>query len=107
MTEELNLIDTLDTVFGREHVIVIDTRTSLGTKNLKGKTRPVSDPYEVYRNNQGWCWKILKHYQSPAAEAKNQYARVFCDVTSPYTMGGSDMGDTYLADIVNHAVRVK
>jgi hypothetical protein len=82
---------------------LLDGAPPLGTKNLKGKTRPVSDPYETWKNDSGWTWKVLKHYQSPAAEAKNEFARVFCDVSSPYTHGGSDLGDTYLMDIKRHA----
>ncbi len=74
----------------------------LGAKNVKGKTRPITDPYEVWTNDSGWTWKVLKHYQSPAAESKNEYARVFCAVSSPFTHGSYDLGDTYLMDIKRH-----
>lgn len=56
-------------------------------------------PLEVYKNGQGWTWKVWKHYQRPDLEAKNPYARVFCSVSSPFTYGGYDMGDTYISDI--------
>lgn len=67
-------------------------------KNEKGKTRPVDNPYETY-SSAGWTWKVLKHYQSPEKERRNPYARVFCAVSSPMTMGGIDMGDVYCRDI--------
>ncbi len=66
-------------------------------KNLKAKTRPVSNPYETVESN-GWKWKILKHYQAPNGEWLNAYARVFCFVTSPYCPQG-EYGDVYIKDI--------
>lgn len=75
-------------------------------KNLKGKTRPVTNPYEVYQAGD-WEWRVLKHYQSEDNEAKNPYARVFCQVTSPFTYGSGDLGDTYLADILKSATLVE
>lgn len=72
--------------------------------NPCAKTRPVSDPYEVYEAN-GWVWKILKKYASPAREAKDPYARWFCAVTSPWVT--DELGDVYVRDIKRYAVRVK
>lgn len=75
--------------------------------NLKGKTRSINDPYEVYRNEQaGWEWRVLKHYQAEDKEATNPLARVFCAVKSPYTMPGYDLGDTYISDISNYGTPV-
>lgn len=65
-------------------------------KNLRAKTRPVSDPYETYTSG-GWTWKVLKHYQSSAKEESNPYSRVFCAVTSPFAT--DELGDTYCRDI--------
>jgi hypothetical protein len=57
-------------------------------------------PLEIYENkSEGWKWLVWKHYQKPELEAKNPYARVFCSVSSPFTYGGVDMGDTYISDI--------
>ena len=67
-------------------------------KNLCAKTRKPNDPYEVWQNNQGWTWKVLKKYQTPEMEAKNPYARWFCFVTSPMCPDG-EMGDTYIHEI--------
>ena len=68
------------------------------SKNLKGKTRPASNPYETYVSGD-WTWKVLKHYQAPEAEYANPYARVFCLVVTPMTGELGDMGDTYIRDI--------
>ena len=67
-------------------------------KNAWGKSRPLDNPYVVVERD-GWTWKILKAYQSRAKEKTNEYARVFCMVSSPMTYGGWDMGDVYLRDI--------
>lgn len=75
----------------------------LPTKNTKAKTRDIASPYETYASN-GWEWRVLKHYQNPANEAKNPYARVFCAVRSPMTWspmtyGKWEYGDTYCREI--------
>jgi len=75
-------------------------------KNLCGKMRPVENPYEVWENDSGWQWRVLKKYQIPEKEADNPYARWLCAVSSPYTFGSYDMGDTYVLDIVSNANQV-
>lgn len=78
-------------------------------KNLCGKMRPVSNPYEIWEGYgplQGWTWKVLKKYQTPENEAKNPYARWMCAVSSPFTHGGEDMGDTYIKDVITSAKMV-
>lgn len=67
-----------------------------------GKTRPKSNPWLIYQRD-GWTWRVLKAY---SADPRKKYARWFCDVESPFTQGGSDLGDTYIADVVNHAFLV-
>jgi len=79
-------------------------------KNACGKTRPIENPYEVWigiGRFDGWTWKVLKKYQSPENEASNPYARWFCAVSSPFTFGGYDYGDTYIKDITPYARMVK
>lgn len=71
-------------------------------KNLCGKTRPKSDPYEVWEGG-GWRWEVLKKWQ---ADDSKPYARWFCNVVTPMCPNG-EMGDVYVADIKRHAVRVK
>lgn len=40
-------------------------------KNKCGKTRPVKDPYEIWKSfDQSWEWRVLKKYQNPENEAK-------------------------------------
>lgn len=76
-------------------------------KNLASKTRKIDNPYEIWENNQGWEWKVLKKYQSPDKEKGNPYARWFCAVKSPFTFGSYEYGDVYVKDIVNGARKVK
>ena len=38
-------------------------------KNLCGKTRPIDNPYEIWKSVDGtWEWKVLKKYQKPSKE---------------------------------------
>jgi len=74
-------------------------------KNLCGKTRKSDNPYEVWEAGD-WTWKVLKKYQNPEKEAQNPYARWFCEVSSPYTMGFVDLGDVYVTEITNNARRI-
>jgi hypothetical protein len=75
-------------------------------KNMKGKTRPQSDPYETFIA-PGFEWKVLKHYQSTDAEATNPYARVFCATKGPGTYGSYELGDGYLHEILAHGLQVQ
>ena len=69
-------------------------------KNTCNKMRKRGNPYEVWESPlmPGWRWEILKKWQSPDNEEKNEYARWFCDVYSPIVPDG-EMGDTYVRDI--------
>jgi hypothetical protein len=71
------------------------------SKNEMGKTRPVNQPYEIYLQD-GWEWRVLKHYQSKENEAKNVWARCMCAVKGPGTFGGYNMGDTYIKDYTSY-----
>ncbi len=84
-------------------------------KNLRGKSIKVDfagkshrkNAYEHYASFDGsWHWYVLKHYQASEAEAKNQYAIVFCDVVSPIVGEDGELGDVYLRDIKGSAVLV-
>lgn len=72
-------------------------------KNECGKARPVNNPYEVWRNNQGWEWRVLKKWQ---VDDNKPYGRWFCAVKSPFTFGSFDMGDVYVTDVKGYAVKV-
>ena len=65
-------------------------------KNLKGKTRPTTNPYETLTDPRtGWVYKVLKHYKSTEAELADPQARVFCEVEGFYT----EMGDVYVSEV--------
>lgn len=76
-------------------------------KNECGKTvkQPYKDnAYEVWSTRDGsWTWYVLKKYQ---ADDDKQYARWFTLVDSPFTPDG-ELGDTYVADVKENAVRIK
>jgi len=77
------------------------------TKNLCGKTRKADNPYEVWENARaGWQWLVLKKWQSPEKEKENEYARWFCLVKTPIVPSG-EMGDVYVKEIKENAVRIK
>lgn len=69
-------------------------------KNTCGKTRPITNPYEVWQAG-GWKWLVLKKYQ---ADDFKPHARAMCFVTSPYCPHG-EYGDTYLSEIRSNAVK--
>lgn len=73
------------------------------------KTRKVENPYEVYRSNllPDWEWRVLKKYQNPEDEAKNEYARWFCAVKSPMTYGSWEYGDVYVREILKEVLGYK
>jgi len=65
-----------------------------------GKTRDQAKPYAIYKNAQGWEWRVLKTYKHSSAELKDPYARWFVAATSPMMHEGQfEMGDTYAAEI--------
>jgi hypothetical protein len=84
------------------------TTTKSVSKNECSKTRPVDNPYEIWKSLDGsWEWRVLKKYQSPENEVKNEFARWFCAVRSPFTYGDWEYGDTYIKDIKQHATQTK
>ena len=73
-------------------------------KNLCGKTRDKSTPYEIWQSPDGsWEWRVLKKWQGDDAKP---YARWFCFVTSPFCPQG-ELGDVYVAEIKSQAIRTK
>ena len=80
-------------------------------KNPCGKTVKVDNPYEIYKGN-GFEWRELKKYQTPAKEAENatkpfNYTRWYCAVRSPMTYGSWEYGDVYVHDVKRNGVKVK
>ena len=75
-------------------------------KNAQNKTMPVNSPYEVWQSfDGGWTWRVLKKYQNLEQEAKNEYARWFCLVISPFCPRG-ELGDVYVKTIQQQAKRI-
>ena len=75
-------------------------------KNKCSKTRDIKNPYEIWTGPIGFEWRVLKKYQTPENEAKNEYARWFCAVKSDMTYGSYEYGDTYVKEIKQHGVRL-
>ena len=84
-------------------------------ENIGKKTVDVDKPYMTFKGN-GFEWRVLKKYQTPAKEAENfekakkghvNYTRWFCAVKSPMTYGSWEYGDVYAQDIVTYGERVK
>ena len=72
-------------------------------KNLLGKSRNLQKPYAIWKGqgpfgNTEMC--LIKTYQVPANEAKNQYAKWMIAVKSDMTYGSYDMGDSYIRDAI-------
>ena len=72
-------------------------------KNLLGKSRTKENPYAIWQGFGAFGdteVRLLKTYQTPANEQKNQYAKWFVAVRSDHTYGSFDMGDSYIRDLL-------
>ena len=72
-------------------------------KNPFGKTAKVEVPYAVYRGAGPFGnteVHVLKTYQLPENERKNEYARWLIAVKSDFTYGSFDMGDSYIKEAI-------
>tara|TARA_R100001369_G_scaffold24096_1_gene44270 strand:- start:281 stop:604 length:324 start_codon:yes stop_codon:yes gene_type:complete len=72
-------------------------------KNLMGKSRTKDNPYAIYKGMGPFGnteMLLLKTYQVPANENKNQYAKWFVAVKSDMTHGSYDMGDSYIREAI-------
>lgn len=72
------------------------------SKNLCGKTRDKSNPYESWMVPGIGVHHVLKKYKSPEGEAADPYARWFCFVDNEY----GESGDVYAADIQRFGYRL-
>jgi len=78
-------------------------------KNLLGKSRTKETPYAIFKGYGPFGeteMRLLKTYQVPANEGKNQYARWFVAVKSEMTYGSYDMGDSYIREATMGLTRV-
>ena len=72
-------------------------------KNLLGKSRPIQDPYAIFEGMGPFGdteMRLIKTYQVPANENKNQYAKWMVAVKSDMTHGSYDMGDSYIREAI-------
>lgn len=79
-------------------------------KNPCNKERSVDNPYEIWTNNphnnpgiHTWTWRVLKKW---SVDEDKQFSRWFCAVKSPMTYESYEMGDTYVSEIKDVAVKV-
>jgi len=67
------------------------------------KTVTRESAHATFQSPDGsWTWYVLKAYAAPKGEAKNQYSRWFCQVTSPYVGDDGEYGDTYVTEVRNN-----
>jgi hypothetical protein len=72
-----------------------------------GKTTTQDKPYAIYKNANGWEWRVLKTYKHKDNE--HDYSRWFVAATSPmmHEEGRFEMGDTYARDVLQHGYLVE
>jgi hypothetical protein len=72
-----------------------------------GKTKTQDRPYAIYKNTNGWEWRVLKTYKHK--ENENDYSRWFVAATSPmmHEEGRFEMGDTYARDVLQYGYLVE
>ncbi len=62
------------------------------------------EPIEIWKSfDNTWTWYVLRKYQK---DDNKPFARWFCRVTSPHTIGNGDLGDVYVKEIKQHAYKV-
>lgn len=69
------------------------------------KTMDKDTPYATYKNSAGWTWLVLKVNQ-PSKTTNTPFVTWMVAAQSPATFGGWDMGDTYVADVLNYGTLV-
>lgn len=74
-------------------------------QNMCLKERDKENPYEIWVSKDGsWEWRVLKKWQ---LDDNKPYARWLCAVKSPFTHGSFDIGDVYVKEIKENAVKVE
>ena len=79
-------------------------------KNLYLKTRPIDNPYEIWKGKVSiegeilnFEWRVLKKWQ---VDDNKPYARWFVGAKSEATYGSWEYGDTYVSEIKRLGVRI-
>lgn len=71
--------------------------------NPFAKSRKIEKPYATFTGYGPFgqtVLHVLKTYQTPENEKKNQYARWFVAVKTDMTYGSFDMGDSYIKEAI-------
>ena len=66
------------------------------------KTATQDAPHATYEAD-GWNWKVLK-VNAPKKGPRAPYVTWFVAVTSPFTYGRAELGDTYAVDVRAYGV---
>lgn len=66
------------------------------------KTATREAPHAVFTHGD-WTWSVLK-VNSPSKGIRGTWATWFCLVVTPMTGPSGDLGDTYVADVVQYGV---
>lgn len=73
-------------------------------KNEFNKERRKENPYEIWKSPDGSKeWRVLKKWQ---IDDDKLLARWMCAVKTPATFGGFDIGDVYVKEIKQNAIKV-
>lgn len=68
---------------------------------IEKKSRDLDTPYAVLTGQMFGGEAIFKILKKNTKNLQDEYASVLVAASSPATFGGYDMGDTYIADLVN------
>lgn len=79
-------------------------------KNPFGKSRDITTPYAIYKGYGPFGdteVRVLKTYSHPEIEQNKPYARWFVAVSSDFTFGSFDLGDSYIREAIYGLVLVE
>ena len=79
------------------------TNPTVRKTNPFGKSTKVDKPYATYKGDGPFgrtTVKVLETYQHPDNEKTNPYARWLVAVSSDWTHGSFDMGDSYIHEAI-------
>lgn len=71
-------------------------------KNPCAKTVTPEQAYEIWQSEDGFTYYVLKKYQSPEHEERNEFSRWYVFTTSPMVPKG-EYGDGYAKEIKEKA----
>lgn len=69
------------------------------------KLRNVNRPYQIWKNDDGWEWRVLKKY--PNENLHDPGCKWFCAVKSPINANSFDLIDVYSFHLYNNAYLIE